>query len=131
MSPRSPSLRRAGARVAFAVVLVVILVAALGPASFPKGFSEADKLHHLVAFAVLIVTMRWAFPRARWAWLVAAALGLGAGIELVQRMLPDHVASVWDFAFDALGVAIGWWLLRLPVLRDWRELRGSGAERTG
>lgn len=131
MNPRSPSLRRAWAQVAFVVVLAAILVAALGPASVPKGFPEADKLHHVVGFAVLTVTMRWAFPRAHWAWLVAAALGFGAGIELVQRMLPDHVASVWDFAFDALGVAIGWWLLRLPILRDWRELRGSGAERTG
>ena len=131
MSARLPSPRRAWARVAFAVVLAAILVAALGPASVPKGFAEADKLHHLVAFAVLIVTMRWAFPRAHWAWLVAAALGLGAGIEWVQRMLPGHVSSVWDFAFDALGVAIGWLALRMPVLREWRDLRGGGAERAG
>ncbi len=114
--PGSASKRVAWRLVLFAV-LVGLLYAGLRSHPVPEAFHEEDKLYHLLGFAALAACTRLAFPRRAWWWQTLAMLAIGAGIELAQALMPGRVGSVWDFAFDTLGIAIGLALSRWPTLR--------------
>jgi VanZ family protein len=117
MTPPDPVLRRLVLRIAFAVVLAVLLYAGLREQPVPELFHEEDKLHHVLGFAVLAVSMRMAFPRGRLRWQLPALLALAAGIELVQKLMPERTGSVWDLLAGAFGVTLGLALALLPALR--------------
>jgi VanZ family protein len=95
-------------RVAFAIALVVTLALALRPA--PPGepwFSHADKVGHVLAFALL----GWLGARSglpRWP-LTIGLLAYGGAIELLQGLTPTREPSWADWAADAAGLAIGVW----------------------
>ncbi len=112
-----PATRRVLLRLAFAVVACFLLYAGLRAQSVPELFHEEDKLYHLAGFAALAVCTRLAFPRPAWWWQALAMLAMGGGIELAQNLEPARLGSAWDFLFDAIGVAIGLALARLPYLR--------------
>ena len=106
-------------RAAFALALLVSAVVLFLPASgVPTAPAGTDKLVHLLVFAALAVT-------GRWAAVGPVPLGLGllvyAGLsEVVQGTAPlGRSASLADGAFDAMGVALGllaWgWTVRRPA----------------
>lgn len=67
-------------------------------------------LLHIPLFAGLALVTMWAVvaPRARRAMFVLLGLTLFAGVdEFLQLWVPGRVASLADFARDALGIAIG------------------------
>ncbi|WP_233491688.1 VanZ family protein [Blastococcus sp. TBT05-19] len=94
-------------RVAFGVAVLVSLVVLFVPASgVPTAPPGTDKVVHLLLFAALAVTGRWAgFAR----------LPLGAGLvayavlsEVVQGTTPlNRSASVADGLADVAGVLLG------------------------
>jgi VanZ family protein len=75
------------------------------------GFSPyVLDLLHIPLFTGLALVTLWAIvaPRRQRALLVFTALALFAGgDEILQLWVPGRVASVADFARDALGIAIG------------------------
>ncbi|MGY1917242.1 VanZ family protein [Blastococcus sp. SYSU DS0973] len=95
------------ARAVFAVALVVSLVVLFAPGSgVPSAPPGVDKVVHLLVFAGLAVTGRWAGV-ARTPLAVALAL-YAVGSELVQGLTPlARSASVADGAADLAGVAAG------------------------
>lgn len=117
MTPPDPALRRVVLRIAFAVVLAVLLYAGLREQPVPELFHEEDKLHHVLGFAVLAMSARMAFPHGRLRWQLPAMLALGAAIELAQNLLPGRTGSVWDMLADMLGVGLGLALAALPAMR--------------
>ena len=73
-------------------------------------------LLHIPLFTGLTLVTLWAIvgPRAQRAFLVFSGAVLFAGAdELVQFWVPGRVASLADFARDALGIAIGIGLFEL------------------
>ena len=107
------------ARAAFALALVVSAVVLFTPASgVPTAPPGTDKVVHLVLFAVLASTGRWAGARP-----VPLGLGLlsyAAFSEVVQGTTSlGRSASLADGAADAAGIAVGllaWaWSARRPA----------------
>lgn len=95
-------------RAAFFAALVSVLVLALLPpqAAEPISFGW-DKANHLIAFAVLAVLGRSAFP-GRGGAVLAGLLVYGALIEVAQAMTPLRTAQWADVLADAVGIVIGW-----------------------
>ncbi|MEQ1497794.1 MAG: VanZ family protein [Novosphingobium sp.] len=86
-------------------------------------YKFSDKFEHMLAFGVLTVTARLAWPKAR-IWIAAVLLSLyGAAIEVLQTIpvlhrdaeLRDWVA---DSAAIALGVVIAQFLIQFKANRD-------------
>ena len=93
------------------LLLLVLAVSwlALTPAP-PKSLSTGwDKSNHALAFAALAFSGVWAWwPRPRhWAWLVAALLAYGVGIEIAQSFLPPREADWHDVVADSVGIMLG------------------------
>jgi hypothetical protein len=109
MRRRHPALAVHGAlsRGAFAVTVLVSLAVLFAPAGdVPSAPPGVDKLVHLVLFAALALSGRWAGMRAR--VLVAPLLAYAAVSEVVQGMSPlARSASVADWVADAVGVLAG------------------------
>lgn len=109
------------ARAAFAVAWLAITALALMPAPSVPVSTLWDKADHLLAFAVLTLLGRAAFPiTAR--RLALGLLAYGAAIELAQSALPTRSGSLLDLLADALGIG-----LALGVLALWQGRRGSAA----
>lgn len=105
----------------FLVVLAVILVAGLKPEPVPQMFYQQDKLHHLLGFAALAFTLRLAFPRPHFIWLVAFSLAAALLIEFGQGLLPHRTPSTGDMLANALGVLLGWGFSLL--VQGWLRMR--------
>lgn len=94
---------------------------------------QVDKLEHLMVF---FATGLVAIPvLGRWISAgILAVLLMNAGlvIEMIQAFDPGRSADIADFAFDQVGVALGW-LAAIPIRR--RLLReptpGPVAARSG
>jgi VanZ family protein len=104
------------ARGTFAVVVLVSLAVLFAPGSdVPSTPPGVDKVVHLLLFAALAVSGRWAGVGLR---VLGAVLLLYAGVsEVIQGVAPLHRdASVGDWLADAVGVLLGlglWaWLAR-------------------
>ena len=76
-------------------------------------FHNVDKIHHLVAYAVLGALVMFALRRANnlplpkalvIAILVSSAYG--ATDEFHQRFVPNRTCDVWDWTADTLGAGI-------------------------
>ncbi len=89
--------------------------------------AQADKLEHFLFF--LIVTLVAIPLLGRWisAGILAIVLmNAGLVIEMVQAFDPGRNADIADFAFDQLGVAVGW-LLSVPIRRWLTPHRDGGS----
>ena len=87
------------------VLSLAIAGLALSPQDAVGGLAGSDKLHHVLAFAVL------AFPiplvRPSWAiWVAIAVVAYGGAIELIQPAFGRH-AEFLDFVADSIGAVIG------------------------
>lgn len=110
------------ARIALFVALTAAVAwLALSPTP-PRGVDTGwDKANHALAFAVMLVSGRLAWPPRPWT-VALGLLGYGLLIELVQSHVPGREASALDVIADAAGIAIG---AALGVLL----LRASAARR--
>ena len=130
--PRSAAARTS----ALAAVLLnlMVLYAPRVPA-VPTGGLPADKLVHVVAFALPTIALAWA--GVPWRWVVAGMAGHALLSEVVQAaVLPDRSGDPWDVVADLLGIALGvavlGWLARRSArsaaLRPGPGPRGGGPE---
>lgn len=99
-----------GWRVVLAALLLAICWLAFTPLPPAEVDTGWDKANHALAFAVLAVCARRAFPAAGLAPLAAAGLAFGGFIELVQLAVPGRFGEWADLAGDALGLLIGFML---------------------
>lgn len=94
-------------RCAFWLLFATSAWFALTPGDSGDGPLGWDKANHGVAFGLLAVSLRWAWPLQR-AWTAAAwLLAWGSFIELAQTQIPGRTGSFADLAADALGIAGG------------------------
>ena len=88
---------------------------------------KADKVEHLLVFFVAAVV---AIPvLGRWiSGGILAVLLMNAGlvIEMIQAFDPNRSADIADFAFDQIGVALGW-LVSIPIQRRLRREQQDGS----
>jgi VanZ family protein len=105
----------------FWILLGVVTFLALGPQPAEQPLTGWDKSNHVLAFLALACTALVAWPR-RAAAVCAALVAYGAAIELLQLVVPDREGGLVDFAADVIGVAIGWAVMRMPVVRRTLQL---------
>ena len=93
-------------RLAFAASAVFAVVMASLPQPPELPGQPSDKLLHIIAFAVLTLLARLAYPRAK-AWQIIIGLGaLGAGIEAIQAIPAlGRYASLSDWLADVLAIS--------------------------
>lgn len=114
---------------------LVLLVTSLTPV--PEGASEQvpalfgvplDKWVHALSYGVLTALLAWG-RRARSLSPIVALAGLavcyGAGVELLQGLVPSRGLSGADFLANAVGAGLAGalWLalVRTDAASDWRE----------
>lgn len=92
---------------AFALVAVVLASAAPIPAL--ADVDHIDKVEHLAAFFVLAFLLDRSAPGPRinyWQWQLPVLVGYGAGIELMQKLLPYRTFDLLDLLADVLGLLL-------------------------
>lgn len=126
--------RRRRVRVAWAALYIAALNLAAWasletPAEFmtPANLLQADKVEHLLMFfAVTLVAIpllgRWVSAGI----LAVILVNAGLVVEMYQAYEPGRTADIADFAFDQLGVALGW-LAAIPVRRRLDAVRADGS----
>ena len=79
-----------------------------GPVGAGDGpFPGADKVVHVVLFALLALTTRWWAGATRTALVLLVAYAVGS--EVVQGVLLDaRSGDALDVVADLVGVALGW-----------------------
>ena len=132
MSHILPGLRFARLWVVLGVVLLLIIVAGcLLPGQDIPDIVGSDKLKHAVAFGLLAFWFGSIVLRADLRWVAAAAVALGALIEVLQGVMGLGRDPEWlDLAADALGVLLGV-LLVLTPLGQWPRWFEALAARAG
>jgi VanZ family protein len=82
---------------------------------------QIDKIEHFAAYASLTALGFAAINRR--SWLLVTALGsLGAGVEVLQAILPTgRTGSVWDLVANVAGALTAWAIWTL-VVRTRRRL---------
>ena len=100
----------------FRLMLLVSLVYISYLAFAPVAPSVNDKGGHMAAFLVLSGLLDFSFPDSRFgARKIAALIGYGLLIEVVQYHLPHRTFELADVAADTGGIAL--YLLVTPLLR--------------
>ena len=94
-------------RGAFAVAVLVSIAVLFAPGDdVPLAPPGVDKVIHLVLFASLALTGRWAGVRQ--GVLATLLVGYAAVSEVLQDLTPlDRSASVADWIADVVGVLLG------------------------
>ena len=115
--PARLAVRGTPSRGAFALVVLVSLGVLFAPGDeVPAALPGVDKVVHLLLFAALAVTGRWAGIRPL--PLAVGLAGYAAASEVLQALAPlARSGSVADLAADLAGVAVG--------LLGWSALRGQ------
>ena len=89
--------------------VATIIWLSVTPHPIDLGVEQGDKLGHLAAYGG---TMWWfcqlyRAPRTRLFYAIGL-VGLGVGLEYVQRALGYRTFEIADMIADALGVLLGW-----------------------
>jgi hypothetical protein len=94
------------ARIVFCIAVLTTLFFAWFP--HPPVLIAYDKAQHGLAFAVLTILGRAAYPRYPWQFLVLTLVGLGAIIEIVQ-LIPqlNRTCDIYDWYADVFAILIG------------------------
>ncbi|MDB4122153.1 VanZ family protein [Octadecabacter sp.] len=80
-------------------------LATLIPAQQLPDAPGTDKLHHVIAFAVLVLPMRFAKPHQFWKYVVYGIM-FGIFIELAQPFV-NRSGEVGDVLADGIGIILG------------------------
>jgi len=100
-------------RTATLICAVAVAWLAFRPAVEVEAGLPWDKANHASAFAVLTFLAGRGWPRLSPAVLVLIMLAAGIGVELVQGVPQvGRDADAWDVVADAVGIALGWAVLR-------------------
>lgn len=101
----------------YTLAVAVLLWLCLAPSeTLPQPEGLSDKWEHAIAWFVLTAAGLVLAPR-RWRAIIAFALVLGAGVEVLQATLPSGRHGDWrDLVADSLGVAAAL-ALWLPLRR--------------
>jgi VanZ family protein len=84
----------------------------------PFTFSNVDKFEHTLAYASLALWFGQIYLSARSRMMAAVLLvGLGIGLEFVQRWTGFRYFDVWDMVAGSIGVLIGFLLARTALGR--------------
>jgi len=98
-------------RLALAAALALITALSLLPLGPDAPTTGWDKTNHLLGFALLAMLACRAWPQ-RIVASMAALLAYGGLIELLQSLTSYRSAEWGDWLADALGLLLGWSLLR-------------------
>ena len=99
-----------------AVLLLVVLCVLPEPPD-PLGVSHADKLYHLLGYALLAASTVQVYAGRALLLRLAALLLLGVLLEGVQALLPWRSADPLDALANAAGVLAGGALALTPAAR--------------
>lgn len=90
-----------------ATILIAVLIGfvTLIPAQQLPNAPGSDKLHHVIAFAALVIPMCYAKPHQFWKYALYGA-AFGAFIEIVQPLV-NRSGEASDFLADVIGIALG------------------------
>lgn len=92
--------------------VIAVLTLALIPAPPPDLTTGWDKSNHLLAFGTLTWLALHAFPQ-RLKSVLLGLLAYGALIEILQSFTPTRSAEWLDLCADAMGILLGWGLVKL------------------
>lgn len=103
-------------RTGFAVCILIVCVLSLLPEDEVPDVAFSDKVHHLIAYAVIAALgmLGYRGPRAAVA-VVIGSIALGGLLEIGQGYVPGRYADMLDFVANAAGVAVGLILARLAA----------------
>jgi len=111
------------ARVLFALgVIGVTWTSLLPPEDIPPTLGLSDKVLHLLGYAVLGVLA--VLSGLRWPVALAAVIGLGSVLEMVQGLLGYRSFEWLDLVADAIGAAAGV-LVTSRIADEVRERRAA------
>jgi VanZ family protein len=104
----------------YAMAALVLLYMALAPTRDVPGVTLVwDKAEHAGSWAVLTLLGLLLSTKRRWA-IGVFALAFGGVIEVLQAVLPFGRDGEWgDFAADAVGVAVAYFLWRIAGHLGW------------
>lgn len=97
---------------AFVALILIVSWLAFTPNPPPRIDLGWDKANHASAFATLLISACWAWPRRR-RWAPPALLAYGVFIEIVQSFIPGRDGDWHDVVADAAGLLVGLLLLAL------------------
>src|SRR5215831_16760768 len=117
MSAELKSRFRAGAKVCSGVIIILLLVAALGPASWAPRTELGWRFDHFIGYFGITLFFCFAWPRPL---LVGAIImALGASLESLQALTPDRSANL-EAALWGAGGALAAALVAELFIRAWR-----------
>ncbi len=87
------------------LLVLVISFLTLIPIEVPQGVPGTDKMHHVTAFAALVIPAAFLWPRVLLC-VAPIAILYGGAIELLQPYV-GRSKSLGDFQADILGVFLG------------------------
>jgi VanZ family protein len=84
----------------------------------PLPFRNADKLEHALAYGSLALWFCQIYLSTRSRMTIAVLLvGLGIGLEFMQRWTGHRFFEIWDMAANGIGVLGGLLLAQTPLGR--------------
>jgi VanZ family protein len=91
----------------WAVYLLALITASLLPVHLPQTVDHGDKVMHILAYALLVLTWPGDWISSR-AVRFGLAGGLGLVLEIGQGVLPTgRFMDCWDALANALGAGLG------------------------
>jgi len=97
------------------LILVVISIIYLSLKTPSEGIQIRwnDKLGHLFAYTVLTVNCGLLIKKSNWLYAAVAAFTLSAILEYAQGFVPGRTVEWADLLANALGVLLGWTILKV------------------
>lgn len=122
--------------IAFWACLIGAYVFAILPGREAPSIFLWDKLNHMIAFFVVTILCRLAYPRLPVLLIALLMAGFGGAIELSQAVPFIHRDAEWNDWFADCGAAIVGLIMAWPLtvlVRKWRIRHGlisaSGSRR--
>ena len=99
-------LQQTSAKILFFLTLTAVTILAFLPNydALPPFVSFSDLLNHALAFAVLYILFKKAYPSFSTVRIILPLLLYAVWIESVQYFLPTRYASLSDIAADSVGL---------------------------
>lgn len=95
-----------------ALILLSLIIALVPAPQVIGSVAFGDKIGHALAFALLMLWYAQLYGgRSRNLCAIGLVL-FGAGIEVLQTLVPYRSGDLWDLLADAAGVALGLLLAR-------------------
>lgn len=95
-------------RIAFALLLLAIIVASLIPGISRPTIFASDKMDHMLAFFALGSAAKFFWPEQRPITIFLCLAIIGAGIEFAQwAMRAGREADLVDFTADVFAAGVG------------------------